>query len=116
MAATPKDGAASPSWVGSSQPRRTGSRSTLNPGLPSLGLASEGLLGGLRTPVSRRPTFDRLGNSCDVLGSISTAAARDVDQASPCKVSQITSHVLRTQIEAGFRQRIRQSGIGEAGD
>src|ERR1700685_712252 len=114
MAATPKDGAASPSWVGPSQPRRTGSRSTLDPGLPSLGLASEGLLGGLRRPLSRRPTCARLGDRRDVLGSISTAAARNVDQASLCKVSQITSHVLGTQIDAGFRPLIRQSGIGGA--
>src|SRR5271169_2980508 len=110
MVAIPRDGVASPSWV--RRPRcPTRSRSTFN-----LALASEGFLDGLRPPLSRRLAFERFRDSRYVLGSISTAATCDVDQPSPCKVTQILSHVLRPQIEAGFRQRIRQTGIGVTRD
>src|ERR1035438_1592189 len=106
MVAIPRAGVASPSWARPRSRCRTRSRPTLN-----LGLAGEGLLGGLRPPLSRRLAFERFRDSRDVFGSISTAASGDVDQPSACEVAQITGHVLRTQIEAGFRQRIRQAGL-----
>src|ERR1700722_12687972 len=106
-----RDGVVSPSWVRPSLFGLTRSRPTLN-----LGLRTERFLGGLRPPLSRRLAFERFRDRRDMLWSISTAAAGDVDQPSPRKVAQITGHVLRTQIEAGLRQRIRQTGVGVTRD
>src|SRR5580704_10520327 len=111
MVAIPRDGVVSPWWVRLRLSCLTRSRATLD-----LGLAGERFLGGLRPPLSRRLAFERLCDSRNMLGSISTAAASDVDQPSPRKIPQITRHVLRPQVEAGFRQRIRQTGVGVTRD
>src|SRR4030088_2145732 len=108
MAAIPRDGVALAAWA---QPRlryQTRSRSTL-----SLG---EGFLSGLRPPLSRRLAFESLGDRRDVLGRVAATAAGNIDQPSPRKVAQITRHVLRPQIEPGFRERIRQTSIRVARD
>src|SRR5580658_4949761 len=106
MVAIPRDGVVSPSRVRPRLSCLTRSRATLN-----LGLASERFLGGLRPPLSRRLAFERFRDSRNMLGCISTAAASDVNQPSPRKITQITGHVFRPQIEAGFRQRIGQTGV-----
>ena len=56
----------------------------------------------MRPKLSRRLAVERFRDRCDVLGSISTAATRDVDQASACKLGKITSHILRTEIKPSF--------------
>src|SRR5580700_10268045 len=100
MGAIPRDGAASAAWA---RPRlwcyRTRSRSTLN-------LVGEGFPRGCRPPLSRRLAFERRGNSRDVLGGVAAAAAGNINQARPCKVTQIAGHVLRAQIEPSFREGI----------
>src|SRR5579871_4661238 len=51
-----------------------------------------------------------------MLGGISATSARNVDQSSPRELSQITGHVLRAKVEASLGKRIRQPGIGVAGN
>src|SRR5579862_9433429 len=111
MVAIPRGGVVLPPWIRSRLPCWTRSCASLN-----LALASERFLDGLYRPFSRRLAFKRFRDCCDMLRSISTAAASDVDQPSPSKVGQITSHILRTQIEASFRQRIRQTSVGVTRD
>src|SRR6202047_1930965 len=109
MAEIPRDGAASAALA---QPRsryRTRSRSTLN-------LVGVGFPSGCRPPLSRRLAFERRGNSCDVLGGVAAAATGNINQPRSRKVSQIAGHVLRAQIEPGFREGIRQTGIWVARD
>src|SRR5580700_6200686 len=100
MGAIPRDGAASAAWARPSSRYRTRSRSTLN-------LMGEGFPRGCRPPLSRRLAFERRGNSRDVLGGVAAAATGNINQARPCKVTQIAGHVLRAQIEPGFREGIR---------
>ena len=69
-----------------------------------------------RPQLSRRLAFERFGDRRDVLGRVAAAAAGNIDQPSPRKIAQITRHVLRPQIEPGFRERIRQAGIRVARD
>src|ERR1700747_3473977 len=81
-------------------------------------LALEGVGFGTRlSPVlSRRLAFERFGDRRDVLGRVPTTTAGNVNQPSPREVAQIAGHILRSQIETGFRQRIRQTGVWVAGD
>src|SRR6202521_2520642 len=81
-------------------------------------LALEGVGFGTRlSPVlSRRLAFERFGDRRDVIGRVPTATTRNVNQTSPREVAQITGHILRSQIETGFRQRILQTGGWVAGD
>src|ERR1700680_5174113 len=99
MAAIPTDGVVSSSWARPRSRYRTRSRSPLN-------LVVEGFLCGLRPPLSRRQTFERFGDSRDMLGRVAAASAGNVDQPRPCKIAQIAGHVLRPQIEPCLRQRI----------
>src|SRR5580658_2967048 len=64
--------------------------------------------------LSWRLAFESFGNGRNVLGSVAAAATGNIDQSSACEVAQITSHVLGTEIEAGFRERIWQAGVGVA--
>src|SRR5579862_9166625 len=112
MAAIPRDEEASSvpacRWrLRSRSPIR--SRAALN-----LAHGSERFFLEMRSKRSRRPAVERLRNRRNMLGSISTATTRDVDQPSPCEVAQITGHVLRAKIEPGLRKRIRQTGVGIA--
>src|SRR6266850_7433054 len=109
MAAIPRDGVASSSWARPRSRCRTRSRSTLN-------LVSEGFLGGLRPPPSRGLAFERFCDSRDVLGCVAAAPAGNIDQPRPCKVAKIAGHVLRPQVEPGFREGVRQAGIRVARD
>src|SRR5450631_717596 len=109
MAAIPRDGVASSSLARPRSRYLTRSRSTLN-------LVGEGFLSGLRPPLSRRLAFERFGDSRDVLGRVAATAAGDIDQPCPCKVAQITRHVLRPQVEPCFREGIRQPSIRVARD
>src|SRR5277367_7044582 len=109
MAAIPRDAEASPSRARARSRCLIRSRATLD--LPGVGLFRP-----CRPPLSRRLAFECLGDGHDVLRSISTAAAADVDQPTPSKVAEITRHILRPKIEARFRKRIRQPGIWIAGD
>src|ERR1700730_16783829 len=109
MAAIPRDGVSSSSWARPRWRYQTRSRSTLN-------LVGEGFLSGLRSPLSRRLAFERFGDSRDVLGCVAAAPAGNIDQPRPCKVAQIAGHVLRPQIEPGFRQGVRQTGVRVARD
>ena len=62
-------------------------------------LAAPGIeadLAGAFAERARGLMLKRLRDGRDVLGSVSTAAAGDVDQSSPCKVAQITGHVFGT--------------------
>src|ERR1700732_5211433 len=104
MAVIPRDGVASASWARARSRYQTHSRPTLN-------LGDERFLCGLRSPLSRRLAFKRFGDSRDVLGRVATTAAGNIDQPCPCKIAQITRHVLRPQVDPGFRERIRQTGI-----
>src|SRR5258708_34211514 len=81
-------------------------------------LALEGVGFGTKlSPIlSRRLAFERFGDRRDVLGCVSTATAGNVNQPSPREVAQIAGHILRSQIETSFRQRIRQTGVWVAGD
>src|SRR5260221_8563955 len=81
-------------------------------------LALEGVgLGARLSPIlSRRLAFEGFGDRRDVLGRVPTATAGNVNQPSPREVAQIAGHILRSQIETGFRQRIRQTGVWVAGD
>src|SRR5437660_6064558 len=111
MAAILRDEAASPAWPRPRSRYPSRSRSTLY-----LALRGVGSLNERRPPLSRRPSLERFGDSRDVLGRVAAATAGNVDQPSPCEVAQKTGHVLRPQIEPGFRQRIRQAGIWVARD
>src|SRR5271165_5456480 len=71
-----------------------------------LALAKAGFLSRRCLPLARRLALERFGDSRDVLGSIAAATAGNIDQPSLGKVTQITGHVVRPQIEAGFRERI----------
>src|SRR5271170_8288406 len=101
MAANPRDEAVLSSWLRPHSRARTHSCSTRN-----LGLVSEGFLGGRCAPLSRRLAIERFGDCRDMLWRISAATAGNVDQSPPRKVAQISGHVLRPQVEPGFRQRI----------
>src|ERR1022692_6960 len=109
MVVIPRDGAASSAWVRQRSRYQTRSRSTLI-------LVGEGFLRGLCSPLSRRLAFERFGDSRDVLGRVAATAAGNIDQPCPCKIAQITCHVLRPEVEPGFREGIRQTGIWVARD
>src|ERR1700746_1823839 len=100
MAAIPKDGGALPSSAEARLRCLIRSRGTLD-------LVGVGFFRVCRAPLARRLAFECVGDRPDVLRRISATAAGDVDQPSPCKVAQITCHVLRPKIEASFRKRIR---------
>src|ERR1700730_1729033 len=109
MAVNPRDEAASSPWPRAQWCWRECSR---------FALALEGVgFGRMLSPaLSRRLAFERFGNRRDVLGRVAAATAGNVNQPCPCEVAQITGHVLRSQIETGFRQRIRQTGVWVARD
>src|SRR5580704_5500145 len=69
-----------------------------------------------RPKLSRRQPFQCLGDGGDVLRRVAATATSYVDQPSPGKISQVSRHVLRSEIKSGFRQRIRQPGVWVAGD
>src|SRR5271165_2097983 len=104
MAAIRRDGAAS-------SPRRLRHLGYRPHSRADLALAEAGPLSRRSLQLSRRLAFERFGDSRDVFGGVAAAAAGNVDQPSLGKVAQITGHVVRPQIEAGFRERIRQTGI-----
>src|ERR1700683_1246573 len=99
MVANPRDEGASSPW-----PRPRFPPSIRSCPTRDLTCAGAGPFNKPRPPHPRRLVFERLCDSRDVLGGISTTTAGDVDQPSPRKVAEITSPVLRAQVEAGFRQ------------
>src|ERR1019366_80666 len=70
----------------------------------------------IRPPLSRRQAFERFGDGRNVLRCVTAATAGNIDQSSPCEIAQIASHVLRPQIESGFRQGVGQTCIRIARD
>src|ERR1700694_5257301 len=109
MAAIPRDEAAS---CASSRAQMCSRKCSLL----ALALEGEGFGGSLSPVFSRRQAFERFGDRRDVLGRVSAATAGNVNQPSPCEVAQIPGHILRSEVEAGFRQRIRQTGVWVARD
>src|SRR5208337_4963775 len=102
MAANRRDGEA---WApGSMKGSRAGS-------CFALALEGEGVIGRRCFPLSRRQAFESFRNRCNVLGGIAAAAAGNINEPCPCKIAEITGHVVRPQIESGFGKRIWQTGI-----
>src|SRR6202166_3841883 len=84
--------------------------------LLSLALQGVGFGGSLSSVLSRRLSIERFGDGCYVLRCVPAATASNVNQSSAREVAEITSHILRSQIETGFRQRIRQTRVRVARD
>src|SRR6267154_5221400 len=108
MAAIPRDEAAS--WESRAQ------MCSRKCSLLALTLEGEGFGGSLSPVFSRRLAFERFGDRRDVLGRVPATTAGNVNQSSAREVAEIAGHILRPQIETGFRQRIRQTGVWVAGD
>src|SRR5215469_10892143 len=89
-----------------------GARFPLSSKLALLSRSSGVRIHNSRCPeLSWRQVFQRFGDGCDVLRCVATAATSDVNQPSLRELAEITRHVLRPEIESGFRQRIRQPRI-----
>ncbi len=71
---------------------------------------------GMHSPLARRLAFEGLGDRGYVLGGVAAATAGDVDESSLGEVAEVAGHVFGSQIEAGLGERVRQAGVGVAGD
>src|SRR5882724_9920057 len=109
MAAIPRDEEISSLWVWAHLCCRMRSS-------PSLTLDGVGVPNVYRPKLPRRRAFECFGNRRNVFGRIAAAAAGNIYQSSPREVAQIAGHVLRPQIEPGFREGIRQASVRVARD
>jgi hypothetical protein len=76
----------------------------------------EGELGLEDADLAGRLGPERLGDGRDVLGGVAAAAAGDVEQAAVGELAHEARHVGGFQVEAGFRERIGQAGVGVGGN